>query len=99
VAVRSEAWVWGQQLATIAGSNPSENMTFVCCNCCVLSGTGLCDELITHPEESYRLQCAVVCEKLQELGSYGQQWAGAPEKQIRENWGSNIGEATLRDFL
>jgi len=28
---------------------------FVCCECCVLSGTGLCDELITHPEESYRL--------------------------------------------
>ena len=24
----------------------------VCCECCVLSGRGLCDELITHPEES-----------------------------------------------
>jgi hypothetical protein len=23
--------------------------------CCVLPGRGLCDELITHPEESYRL--------------------------------------------
>jgi hypothetical protein len=23
--------------------------------CCVLSGKGLCDELITRPEESYRL--------------------------------------------
>jgi len=28
----------------------------------VLSGRGLCDELITHPEESYRLWCAVVCD-------------------------------------
>jgi hypothetical protein len=28
---------------------------FVCCECCVLSGTGLCDELITRPEEPYRL--------------------------------------------
>jgi hypothetical protein len=28
---------------------------FVCCACCVLSGRGLCDKLITHPEESYRL--------------------------------------------
>jgi len=28
---------------------------FVCCECCVLSGRGLCDELITRPEESYRL--------------------------------------------
>jgi hypothetical protein len=24
-----------------------------CCECCVLSHRGLCDELITHPEESY----------------------------------------------
>ena len=28
---------------------------FICCECCVLSGRGLCDELITCPEESYRL--------------------------------------------
>jgi len=35
---------------------------FVCCECCVLSGSGLCDELITRPEESYRLWCDVVCE-------------------------------------
>jgi len=28
----------------------------------VLSGRGLCDELITHPEESYRLCCVVVCD-------------------------------------
>ena len=34
---------------------------FVCCECCVLSGRGLCDELITCPEESYRLWC-VVCD-------------------------------------
>jgi len=33
---------------------------FVCCECCVLSGRGLCDELITHSEESYRLWCVVV---------------------------------------
>jgi len=31
-----------------------------CCEYCVLSGRGLCDELITRPEESYRLWC-VVC--------------------------------------
>jgi len=24
----------------------------VCCECCVVSGRGLCDELITRPEES-----------------------------------------------
>jgi hypothetical protein len=35
---------------------------FVCCDCCVLSGRGLCDELITRPEETYRLWCVVVCD-------------------------------------
>ena len=35
---------------------------FVCCECRVLSGRGLCDELITRPEESYRLCCVVVCD-------------------------------------
>ena len=35
---------------------------FVCCECCVLSGRGLCDELITRSEESYRLWCVVVCD-------------------------------------
>jgi len=28
----------------------------------VLSGRGLCDELITRPKESYRLCCVVVCD-------------------------------------
>jgi len=28
----------------------------------VLSGRGLCDKLITRPEESYRLWCVVVCD-------------------------------------
>ena len=28
----------------------------------MLSGRGLCDELITRPEESYRMCCVVVCE-------------------------------------
>ena len=35
---------------------------FACCECCVLSGRGLCDELITRPEVSYRLCCVVVCD-------------------------------------
>ena len=32
------------------------------CERCVLSGSGLCDELITRPEKSYRLCCVVVCD-------------------------------------
>jgi hypothetical protein len=34
----------------------------VCCGCYVLSGRGRCDELITRPEESYRLWRVVVCD-------------------------------------
>jgi len=33
----------------------------VCCEYFVLSGRGLCDELIARPEEYYRMWCVVVC--------------------------------------
>jgi hypothetical protein len=39
---------------------PPRAWMFVYCECCVLSGRSLCDELITRPEESYRLWCVVV---------------------------------------
>jgi hypothetical protein len=35
----------------------------VCLVIVVLSGRGLCEELITRPEESYRLWCVDVCSK------------------------------------
>jgi len=35
---------------------------FVCYDCRVLLGRGLCDELITRPDESYRMWCVVVCD-------------------------------------
>jgi hypothetical protein len=31
---------------------------FVCCMCCVSSGRGFCDELITHPDWLWRI---IVC--------------------------------------
>ena len=34
---------------------------FVCFECCVLLGRGLCDGPITRPEEFYRLWCVNVC--------------------------------------
>ena len=55
VAARSAA----ARLTETAGSNPARCMD-VCLLCCVLLGRGLCDELITHPEESYRLWCVCV---------------------------------------
>ena len=36
---------------------------FVSCECYVLSGRGLCNGLITRPEESYRVWCVVVCDQ------------------------------------
>jgi hypothetical protein len=39
---------------------PPEAWIFVCC---VLSGRVLCEELITRPEESYRLWRVVVCNQ------------------------------------
>jgi hypothetical protein len=42
---------------------PLRAWMFVCCECCVLSGRGLCDELITRPEESYRLWRVVVFDQ------------------------------------
>jgi len=35
---------------------------FVCCECCVLSGRGLCNESITRLEEFYWLWCVVLCD-------------------------------------
>ena len=32
----------------------------------MLSGRGLCDELITRPEESYQLWCIIVCDLMNE---------------------------------
>jgi hypothetical protein len=52
----------GRSPAEIVGSNPSGAWMFVCCECCVLSGRSLCDELITLPEESYRMWCVVECD-------------------------------------
>jgi len=54
--------VCGRSPAEIVGSNPTVGMD-VCCECCELSGRGLCDELITRKEESYRLWCVVVCDQ------------------------------------
>jgi len=52
VAVRSKALVCARSLAGISVSNPGEEWMSVCCECCVLSGRGLCFGLITRPEES-----------------------------------------------
>jgi hypothetical protein len=47
----------------------------VCCECCGLSGRGLCDGPITRSEEFYRLWCVVVCD----LETSGKRGAGQLE--------------------
>ena len=51
--------------------------------CCVLSGRGLCDGLISRPEESYWLWCVVVCViyKPHEWGGHSRRWAAASKKK------------------
>jgi hypothetical protein len=40
---------------------PPEAWLSVACECCVLSGRGLCVMPITSPEESYRVWCVSLC--------------------------------------
>jgi hypothetical protein len=63
VAARSKAWVCCCWLAGIAGSNTAGAWMSVCCECCVLPGTGLCFGLITRPEVSYRMLCVAVSDR------------------------------------
>jgi hypothetical protein len=62
LVARSKALVCGRSPAHMVGSNPAGGMDVCLCECCVLSGRGLCYELITRPQESYRLWCVVVCD-------------------------------------
>ena len=81
-----------------AGSNPAEAVGFLRVNknpqhvgghgclldCCVLSSRGLCDELITRSEESYRLWCVVVCDlrsKLLKMRSHTQSVVIEPNRR------------------
>jgi hypothetical protein len=58
VAARSTARVCGSSSVEAVGSNSAGGMD-VCCECCVLLRRGVCEELITRAEESYRLWCVV----------------------------------------
>jgi len=73
----------------------------VCFECCVLSGGGLCDELITRPEKSYRLWRVVVCDQETSrmrrlkpatgLWKIQPQWVAKPGKQTNSSsYGSSV---------
>ena len=62
MVARSKAWVCGRSLAGTVGSNPTGGYGYLPLVSVVLSGRGLCDELNTCPEESYRLWRVVECD-------------------------------------
>jgi hypothetical protein len=61
VAARSKAYICRRSPAEIRGSNPTGCMD-VCLVWVLCVVRGLCDELMTRPEESYRLWWVVVCD-------------------------------------
>jgi len=88
VAAPSKAWACGRSLAEILSSNPARDMDIclvcVCvCVCCLLSGRGFCDELITRPEESYRLWCIVECGL--ETSRMSRTWPALGRSALRKN--------------
>ena len=82
-AERSMTRVYSRSLAGIAGSNPAAGMDV--CPLWVLSGRGHCDELITRPEESYRLWCVLACD----FGTSRMRWLKLIEEDYckkKERW-------------
>jgi hypothetical protein len=54
----------------------------VCCECCVLSGRGLCDELFIRTWEPYRPRC-VVCDL--ETSEMRRPWPAAAQGDSKFN--------------
>ena len=85
-------WVW----------IPPGSWMFVCCECCVSSGSGLCDELITRPEESYRLWCGIVCDL--ETSWKGRPWpvggcCAKRKKSLKSVMNNSSSHSNTRDML
>jgi hypothetical protein len=78
---------------------------FACCECCVLSGTGLCDGLITSPEESYLLWRVVVCDQETSKNEEAKaryravtiqpQWVVTPGKRTNISYNSGAGGSVV----
>jgi hypothetical protein len=66
----------------------------------VLSGRGLCDELITRPEESYRLWCVVVCGNLKNEEAMTQVGSQRHSKTIKKKFDlqNTTGMAYLKEW-
>jgi hypothetical protein len=70
------------------------------CECCVLSGRGLCNELVPRPEESYRLWCVSnVCDHKTSTkrGGPGPYRAVEPQKKKTIQCDSSGRKSEVRD--
>jgi len=69
---------------------------FVCCECCVLSGRGLCDGLITRTVDSYRLWRVVVCD--QETSYARRLWTARGLQNTNPQWVVAPVKKTYKDY-
>ena len=69
----------------------------VCCECIMLSDTGLCDGLITSAEESYRLWCVWVCSRNLVKEEALTNCRGAVLRQKQTNWWWDQNKVSLTD--
>jgi hypothetical protein len=87
VAARSKAWVCGRSLAGIGASISARIMDVCLLLNVVLSGRGLCDGLITRPEESYLMWRVWM-------------WSWSLDnEEVLSHWGGGGGVASLKNSL
>ena len=72
MAERSRRGSTAARLLGLRVRNPAGTRMSICCECCVLSGRGLCDGPITRKEESEEVcvcVCVCVCVSESDLGT------------------------------
>ena len=85
MTTRFKARVCVQFPAEIATSNPAWDRDVFVCECCVLSGISVCDELITRLEEFQRMSAVVVCN--------------LETSRLRRAWSALSRSATLKEII
>ena len=91
VTARSKTWVCGRSFAGIAASNPAGGIV-VYCECCVLSGRGLCDGLVRGLLPT--VVCLIECDRGTGRGGPGP--LGLPSYTLQyEGWNFNFGNTPL----
>jgi hypothetical protein len=69
---------------------PGHQCLSVVCVVCFLSGRVLCDELITRPEDSYRLWRVVVCDQESCKRGHSPGWAAETDNDDGDDDNNNV---------